>query len=91
MKFIQRIWRSVWFSHLKISSMGAQSPHELHWLDLEIKHQDSSPSNCHQGDMPYWLFCEELQLDFEEEWDLFQLNFFHLQFKFNAMSFCPGQ
>ena len=33
--------------------MGARSSNELQWLLLKIEHQDNSPSNGHQGDMPY--------------------------------------
>ena len=33
---------------------GARSSNELQWLDLKIRHQDSSPSDDHQGDMPYF-------------------------------------
>ena len=37
-------------------NLGAQSSSELQWLNLKIGHQDSSPTNGHQGDMLYyWL------------------------------------
>ena len=39
-----------------MKSTGAWSANELQWLDKKIEHQDtkdSSPSNGHQGDMPY--------------------------------------
>ena len=42
-------------NHLKIGhpkSKVAQSSDKLQWLDLKMKHQDSSSSNCHQCDVP---------------------------------------
>ena len=46
-------------THLKIGhpymkSMGVQFSNELHWLDFNIGHQDSSPSTGHQGVMLNW-------------------------------------
>ena len=38
-----------------MKSTGAQSSHELQWLDRKIGYQDSNSSNSHQDDMPY--FC----------------------------------
>ena len=35
-----------------MKSTGAWSSNELQWLDLKIGHQESSPSNGHQDDMP---------------------------------------
>ena len=34
--------------------MGAWSSNELQLFELKIGHQDKSPINGHQGDMPYW-------------------------------------
>ena len=39
-----------------MKSTGARSSNELQWLDLKIGHQDSSPSNVHQGNMPYLMY-----------------------------------
>ena len=38
-----------------MKSRGVQSSNELQWLDFIIGHQDNSPSNSHQVDMPYYL------------------------------------
>ena len=35
--------------------MGAQSSIELQWLDYMTGYQGSSPSDDHQGDMPYYV------------------------------------
>ena len=35
-----------------MKSTGAWSSNELQWLDLKVGHQESSPGNGHQGDMP---------------------------------------
>ena len=40
-----------------MKSTGAWFSNELQWLYLMIGCQDSSPSDGHQGDMPYWLLC----------------------------------
>ena len=37
----------------QIPSTGALSSNELQWFDLKSGHQYGSPSNDHQGDMPY--------------------------------------
>ena len=34
--------------------MGLWFSNEMQWFGLYIWHQDSSPSNIHQGDMPYY-------------------------------------
>ena len=49
-------------THLKIKNLcssftGAHSSNESQWFDLKIGHQDSSPSNGHQGDISYWDAC----------------------------------
>ena len=36
-----------------ISSTGARSSDELQWLDSKTGHQDDSPCDDNQGDMPY--------------------------------------
>ena len=36
-----------------MKSMATQSSNDLQWFDLKIRHQDNSPNNSHQGDMPY--------------------------------------
>ena len=46
--------RQVSATHL-ISSTGARSSNELHWLDFKIGHQDRSPNNGRHGDMHFWI------------------------------------
>ena len=47
------IQNDPWIRHPEINSTGDQSSDEVQRLDMWlIGHQDSSPSNCHQGDMP---------------------------------------
>ena len=33
---------------------GVRSPSEFQRLDLNVGHQDGSPSEDRQGDMPFW-------------------------------------
>ena len=49
-KFLQLIRR---LGTRRFRLQGSRSSNELQWLDLKIGHQDRSPSNCHQGDMPH--------------------------------------
>ena len=41
-----------------MKSTGAHSSSELQRFDLKTGQQDSSPSNGHQGDMPYRLMAQ---------------------------------
>ena len=43
-----------------MKSIFAWSPNELQRIDLRKGHQDSSPSNGHQGDKPYYIFVQQM-------------------------------
>ena len=49
-KYLQLIWSSG-------TSTGVQSSNEFQWLDLKLMHRESSPGNCHQGDMTHMYVC----------------------------------
>ena len=36
-------------------NFGTRSSNGLQWLDLKLGHQESSPNNCRQSDMPYYV------------------------------------
>ena len=41
--------------HFKIRHPQMQSLDDLLWLDLKVRHQDHTPIDGSQGDMPYWI------------------------------------